>query len=77
LLSATDFFDTVAFASAPAKPAALVEALQAKQLNCRALNDTHVTVSFDETHLEADVKELVTALQTAGVGKAGAGGKTV
>mmetsp|Transcript_135888 Transcript_135888/g.271088 ORF Transcript_135888/g.271088 Transcript_135888/m.271088 type:complete len:1027 (+) Transcript_135888:65-3145(+) len=77
LLSATDFFDTVALASAPAKPAALVEALQAKQLNCRALNDTHVTVSFDETHLEADVKQLVAALQTAGVGKSGAGSKAV
>merc|ERR1740123_1271287 len=49
-------------------PAALVEQLQAKELNLRALDATRVSASFDETHSEADVMTLVSALKGAGLG---------
>uniref|UniRef100_A0A7S1S2H2 Glycine cleavage system P protein n=1 Tax=Alexandrium catenella TaxID=2925 RepID=A0A7S1S2H2_ALECA len=62
------FFDTVALDVSPACPATIVEQLQAKELNCRALDAKHLTVSFDESHAEADVHALVAALKAAGVG---------
>jgi len=63
------FFDTVTIDTGKSAKS-VVEALQAKQMNCRALDDGIVTVSFDETHLEADVHALVAALKGAGVGGA-------
>merc|ERR1719223_370055 len=46
--STENFFDTVAFDVSPKSPTAVVEQLQAKQLNLRALDSTRVTASFDE-----------------------------
>jgi len=66
--SADAFFDTVAFDVAPKSPADVVEQLQAQRLNCRALDATRIAASFDETHLEADVLQLVAALKAAGIG---------
>eukprot|EP00931_Biecheleriopsis_adriatica_P041410 TRINITY_DN2366_c0_g2_i1.p1 TRINITY_DN2366_c0_g2~~TRINITY_DN2366_c0_g2_i1.p1 ORF type:complete len:996 (+),score=234.61 TRINITY_DN2366_c0_g2_i1:60-3047(+) len=62
------FFDTVCIDVSPKNAAAVVEELQAKQLNLRAVDEKLVTVSLDETHLEADVHTLVAALKAAGVG---------
>jgi len=67
LLEQSDFFDTVSFDVSPAKPAAVVEALQGKKFNLRAVSDTHVAASFDETHLEEDVHNLISAIKDVGV----------
>merc|ERR1719203_1471714 len=66
--STDNFFDTVAFDVSPLKAAALVEQLQAQELNLRVLDDNRVSASFDETHLEGDVQALLSALKNAGVG---------
>jgi len=63
-----NFFDTVTFAASPCSPAALVEQLQAKQLNLRVINDTMVSASFDESHMQDDVMTLIATLKAAGVG---------
>jgi len=68
--STDNFFDTVAFDVSPMNPATLVEQLQAKELNLRALDDKRVSASFDESHLEADVMALISALKGAGLGSA-------
>jgi len=66
--STSNFFDTVAFDVGSKGAAAVVEQLQAKELNLRALDATQVSASFDESHLEADVMALIGALKAAGVG---------
>jgi glycine dehydrogenase len=64
-----NFFDTIAINTSSA--ADLVEKLQAKQLNLRKFDDSTITVTFDESHLEADVYSLVAALKEAGLKGAG------
>jgi len=63
-----NFFDTVAIDVSPMNPKTLVEQLYAKELNMRALNATHVTAAFDETHSEQDVMSLIGALKEVGLG---------
>jgi glycine dehydrogenase len=63
----SNFFDAVSFATAPGTAPKLVEALQAKALNMRLLDDSTVTVSFDESHYEEDVYTLATALKAEGL----------
>jgi glycine dehydrogenase len=63
----SNFFDTVSFATAPGTAPKLVEALQAKALNMRLLDDSTVTVSFDESHYEEDVYTLAAALKAEGL----------
>jgi len=65
--STSNFFDTVTFDVA-VSPTTLVEQLQAKEMNLRAIDATRVSASFDETHSEEDVMALVGALKAAGVG---------
>merc|ERR1719162_1555333 len=60
-----NFFDTVCFSSPDA--AAIVKKLQAQNINVRLLDDSQITVSFDESHLEADIKILASALKSAGL----------
>lgn len=67
LLTNDVFFDTVAFDVSPLSPAVVVEQLQAKQINVRALDGSHVSASFDETHTEADVMTLLAALKSVGI----------
>eukprot|EP00747_Dinoflagellata_sp_TGD_P167229 gnl/TRDRNA2_/TRDRNA2_191258_c0_seq1.p1 gnl/TRDRNA2_/TRDRNA2_191258_c0~~gnl/TRDRNA2_/TRDRNA2_191258_c0_seq1.p1 ORF type:complete len:1003 (+),score=230.68 gnl/TRDRNA2_/TRDRNA2_191258_c0_seq1:45-3053(+) len=67
-VSSAPFWGTVAFDVAPASPAEVVEILQAQGLNLRAFDHTTVTASFDESHSEDDIKELVAAIAGAGVG---------
>jgi len=62
------FFDTVAIDVSPKSAAAVVEELNAKKLNLRAVGSNTVCVNFDETHLEADIHTLVQALKAAGLG---------
>ncbi|CAE8595562.1 unnamed protein product, partial [Polarella glacialis] len=62
------FFDTIAVDVSPKSAVSVVEMLQGKQINLRAVSDKVVTAAFDETHLEADVHALVEALKAAGVG---------
>ncbi|CAE8695295.1 unnamed protein product [Polarella glacialis] len=62
------FFDTVAMDVSPKSAKSVVEMLQGKGINLRAVNDTLLTASFDEAHLEADMHALVEALKAAGVG---------
>jgi glycine dehydrogenase len=62
-----NFFDTVAFTTAPGKAADIVEKLQAQLLNLRMYDDSTITVSFDESHLEADIHALTAALKAAGL----------
>lgn len=62
------FFDTVTFDVSKVGAAGLVAELQGKQLNLRVLDPSHVSASFDETHMEQDVMGLVSALQVAGLG---------
>jgi len=66
--STENFFDTVAIDVSPMNPKTLVEQLQAKELNMRALDATRVSASFDETHGEQDVMSLIGALKEAGLG---------
>lgn len=61
------FFDTVCF-EVSNNAAAIVSNLQNQRLNLRALDNKHIAASFDETHLEADVLTLVSAIKSAGVG---------
>jgi glycine dehydrogenase len=68
LASSSHFFDTVTFDVAPKSSATVVNELEAKQLNVRALDSSRVAVSFDETHCESDVNALVDALRAAGIG---------
>jgi glycine dehydrogenase len=63
----SNFFDTVSFATAPGTAPKLVEALQAKALNMRLLDDSTITVSFDESHYEEDVYTLSAALKAEGL----------
>jgi len=62
-----NFFDTVSFKTAPGLAPKLVEALQAKELNMRLFDDSTITVSFDESHYEADIYTLAAALKAAGL----------
>ncbi|CAK0824481.1 unnamed protein product [Prorocentrum cordatum] len=64
ILVAEDFFDTVCFTVKDA--AALVETLQGQRLNLRLVDATTASASFDETHLESDVRALVAAVVAAG-----------
>jgi len=72
VLNQKDFFDTVAFDVSPLCPQEVVERLQEMHVNLRALNSTHVSASFDETHSEGDVYELASLLRRAGVQGSGA-----
>jgi len=65
-----NFFDTVCFSSPDA--AAIVKKLQAQNINLRLLDNSQITVSFDESHLEADIKILASALKAAGLKGSGA-----
>eukprot|EP00930_Biecheleria_cincta_P081771 TRINITY_DN710_c0_g1_i7.p1 TRINITY_DN710_c0_g1~~TRINITY_DN710_c0_g1_i7.p1 ORF type:complete len:1020 (-),score=182.81 TRINITY_DN710_c0_g1_i7:336-3395(-) len=65
--NAGGFFDVVAIDVSPKSAAAVVEELQAKKLNLRALNNS-VLMNLDETHLETDVHCVIDALKAAGVG---------
>jgi len=67
MTTTTDFFDTLCFDVSPANANEFVTKLQAKEFNLRAINSTHVTASFDETHLESDVHALVSALKSEGL----------
>jgi len=62
------FFDTVAFSVAPSVPAEVVAKLNEKEFNLRALNDTQISASFDESHLKDDIYALLSALKEVGVG---------
>jgi len=62
------FFDTVIVDVSPKKAEDVVKTLQAQQLNLRALDSSHVTANFDESHYEDDIYKLVKALKAAGVG---------
>jgi len=62
------FFDTVSFDVGSLSAAAVVEQLQAKAINLRALDGKRVSASFDESHMEEDVMAVVSALKAAGVG---------
>lgn len=64
----TNFFDTVTFDVSPMSPTTLVEQLQGKQLNLRAIDSTRVSASFDETHSAEVVDNLISALRAAGLG---------
>eukprot|EP00439_Symbiodinium_sp_Y106_P044350 s731_g5.t1 len=66
-VAAGSFFDTVTI-DAGKNAKAVVEKLQAKQLNMRAINDSLISAAFDETHLQEDVHALIAALKEAGVG---------
>jgi len=78
MTTTTDFFDTICFDVSPANANEFVTKLQAKEFNLRAINSTHVTASFDETHLESDVHALVAALKSeALVGRSSASTVTV
>lgn len=67
LLSSDMFFDTVSI-KVPGGATKLVESLQAKALNMRAIDADTVSASFDESHSEADVMALVAALKAEGLG---------
>jgi len=60
-----NFFDTVCFTAPNA--AEIVKKLQEQAMNLRLLDGTHITVSFDESHLEADIADLAAALKWAGL----------
>merc|ERR1719230_1871086 len=47
MATTTDFFDTICFDVSPANANDIVEKLQAKEFNLRALDSKHVTASFD------------------------------
>mmetsp|Transcript_34886 Transcript_34886/g.76138 ORF Transcript_34886/g.76138 Transcript_34886/m.76138 type:complete len:1017 (-) Transcript_34886:130-3180(-) len=68
LATAGPFFDTVAFDASAVGAASLVEKLQAQGVNLRLLDDGLVSASFDESHVERDIGNLVGALKGAGVG---------
>jgi len=60
-----NFFDTVCISTADA--AAIAKTLEAQGLNVRVLDPAHISVSFDESHLEADIYSLASALKAAGL----------
>lgn len=62
-LNATDFFDTVTVKVSPASPVEVSEALQLKNMNIRIQDASHISVSFDETHQEADLLALTEVLK--------------
>lgn len=66
-LSGKAFFDTVAFDVSPMKAADVVAKLNAQQINLRALDETKVTASFDESHSEADVLLVAQSLKGLGL----------
>jgi glycine dehydrogenase len=72
LASSENFFDTVAFDVSPLSSTAVVEALEAKAINLRVIDEKFVAVSFDETHAPEDIHELVSALTGAGLKGSGA-----
>lgn len=63
-----EFFDTVTFDVSPKDAAAVAKDLEARRMNVRVFDKKRLSVSFDETHLESDVKSLAAALAAAGVG---------
>ncbi|CAE7260637.1 GDCSPB, partial [Symbiodinium necroappetens] len=65
-VAAGSFFDTVTI-DAGKNAKAVVEKLQAKKLNMRAIDDSLISAAFDETHLQEDVHALIAALKEAGV----------
>jgi len=60
-----NYFDTVCFSATNAPE--IVKKLQEQGINLRLLNDSTITVSFDESHLEADISDLGAALKLAGL----------
>jgi glycine dehydrogenase len=60
-----NFFDTACIKTG-ANTAAVVEKLAAQHLNVRQLDDSHISLSFDESHTEADCYALASALKAAG-----------
>jgi len=64
--STAAFFDTVTIETPKAK--AVAQALEQQKMNVRVLDDKTLAASFDETHLEGDIKALVGALKAAGAG---------
>jgi len=60
-----NFFDTVAF-NAP-NAAEIVAKLSEKGVNVRLLDASTLSVSFDESHLTADIPDLAAALKWAGL----------
>jgi len=59
------FFDSVAFAAPESEK--LLKVLQSQAINLRLLDDGRLLANFDESHLEADVHDLVNALRSAGL----------
>jgi glycine dehydrogenase len=57
-LACSRFFDTVTIETSAARASAIVEAAEAKLMNLRVIDETHVGVSFDETTTLADVQAL-------------------
>merc|ERR1719498_1237838 len=60
-----NFFDTVCF-NAP-NATEIVRKLEEQALNVRLYDSNTITVSFDESHLAADVQDLAAALKWAGL----------
>lgn len=65
IIASANFFDTVAFKVPNAKK--IVEELEAKAINLRAVDENTITLSFDETHEPSDVDMVINALKEAGV----------
>jgi len=61
-----NFFDTIMF-NAGADAQAIVDKLSAQGLNVRNLDGSNICVSFDESHIEADIYSLAAAFKAAGL----------
>jgi len=68
------FFDAVAFEAADS--AKLLKVLESQAINLRLLEDGRLLANFDESHVESDIHDLVSALCSAGLKGDGAA-KTV
>lgn len=66
--SRDSFFDTVCFKAKDAKK--LSEELYKSKINVRVVNDSEISVSFDETTSITDTQDLIRALAQAGLGNA-------
>lgn len=66
-VSTTDapYFDSVAFEVE--NSAEILKVLEKQAINLRVLADGRLMANFDESHAEADVHDLVTALRNAGI----------
>jgi len=66
-VSAGPFFDSVAFDVSPLKSTDILTQLQDQGFNMRVVPDGRLLANFDESHIEADIHNLVAAISKAGV----------